>query len=445
LRKINRRTAQQRLSRSVSSVDAQTVELDRRVNSDRRQKNVSDFVGLFNGIPPHIVEELLENSCIEEFGCGEQILMREQQNDSIRILLSGNLKVEIGSESSNRFISIQPGECIGELSIIDNRPVSANVFAETLCRLFVIHKNQLLASIGRIPALARNLLTVLVERIRNTDATLEKGLLRELQQQHREQTLKAEALLERHHALAQMVAGVAHEINTPLGIASTAHSVIESRLSLPKIKAIFDENDETRNILADILESSLLIKRNILRAHKLVETFKKISVSQITETKEKVNLSELVAESVDLFRINARQANLTIDIDASGITGDPEWLGYPGYLTQVVMNILQNIERYAYPAGQGGKVEIIATDKGGNRDAEFSIVVRDYGAGISPENLPKIFDPFFTTGRGRGGAGLGLSIVNNIVKSALKGCISVKSELNHGTVFTIDLPKITPD
>jgi signal transduction histidine kinase len=276
-------------------------------------------------------------------------------------------------------------------------------------------------------------------------SSLEKKRLREQELEHREQTLRSEADLERLRALTQMVAGVAHEINTPLGIASTALSVIEGRLSSPIVKALFEKNEETRELLADILDSSTLLKSNILRAHKLVENFKKISVGQITENKEKANLPDLVADALDLFRINARQAKLSIDIDASGITGNPEWLGYPGYLIQVIMNFLQNIERYAYPEGKGGKVEITVTDLEQNNHAQFVIMVRDHGIGISPENLPKILDPFFTTGRSRGGTGLGLSIVNNIVTSALKGSISVTSEPGHGSSFTVAFPKIIPD
>jgi signal transduction histidine kinase len=277
------------------------------------------------------------------------------------------------------------------------------------------------------------------------EASLEKKRLREQEQEHREQALRSEAALERHRALTQMVAGVAHEINTPLGIASTALSVIEGRLSLPETQALFGESEETRESLADILDSAALLKSNVLRAHKLVETFKKISVGQITENKEKGNLPDLLADAVDLFRINARQARLSIHIDVSGISGSPEWVGYPGYLTQVIMNFLQNIERHAYPDGQGGPVEITVTDQGSDGGARFIIAVRDHGAGIGPENLARIFDPFFTTARCRGGTGLGLAIVDNIVTSALKGSLSVDSEPGRGTAFTVTFPKTIPD
>lgn len=276
-------------------------------------------------------------------------------------------------------------------------------------------------------------------------ASLEKQRLREREQAHREETLRSEAALERHRALAQMVAGVAHEINTPLGIACTALSVIESRLASPAIRTLFGNNAETRELLADILDSSALLKSHVLRAHKLVETFKKISVGQITENKEKGNLPELIGDAVALFRINARQAGLSIAIETSGLSGSPEWFGYPGYLTQVILNFLRNIERYAYPGHQGGRVDIAISDQGNASEARFMITVRDYGAGIGPENLARVFDPFFTTGRGRGGTGLGLAIVHNIVTSALQGGISVHSEPGRGTAFTVSFPKVIPD
>lgn len=275
-------------------------------------------------------------------------------------------------------------------------------------------------------------------------ACLEKKRLREQEQARREEALRTEATLERHRALAQMVAGVAHEINTPLGIACTAVSVIENRLASPKLRALAGADEACQELLEDVLDSAALLKSNALRAHKLVETFKKISLSQASEAKESVNLPELVADAVDLFRLNARRAKLAIAVDGAGLTGAPDWLGYPGLLTQVVMNLLQNIERYAYPDGQGGAVEIRLADQGEGHAARFILTVRDHGVGIGPADLAKIFDPFFTTGRGQGGSGLGLAIVHNIVTSALKGDISAHSEPGRGTAFTVSFPKSVP-
>jgi signal transduction histidine kinase len=224
--------------------------------------------------------------------------------------------------------------------------------------------------------------------------------------------------------------------------------VIGNRLSSPRIKALFESGGaEAREAQEDILDSAALLKGNLLRAHKLVETFKKISVSQATENREEIDLPDLAQDVVDLFKINARQAQLDIAVDASGVAGSRRWLGYPGYLTQVLLNFLQNIERYAYPDGQGGKVDIRLEDREGGEDADgpsFAITVQDYGAGISPEHLAHVFEPFFTTGRGKGGSGLGLAIVNTIVTEALRGSVSVASEPGLGTRFTVAFPKRIP-
>ena len=250
------------------------------------------------------------------------------------------------------------------------------------------------------------------------------------------------ATMERHRSVAQMVAGVAHEINTPLGIASTALSIIESRLSSLQNGEHFKTNNEDREIFADILEATGFLKDNVIRAHKLVEGFKKISVSQISETKETVDLPALLADAVELFNINARRANITTHIDSSNLTYKKAWKGYPGYFTQIILNLLQNIERYAYTSGQGGKVDIAVADK---NDELFIITVRDYGKGISHDNITKVFDPFFTTGRDKGGSGLGLAIVHNIVTTALQGSIEVSSDIDKGTMFSIRIPKIIID
>lgn len=267
------------------------------------------------------------------------------------------------------------------------------------------------------------------------NATLEKKRLREQEQAYREQVLRTEAAEERQHSLAQMVAGVAHEINTPLGIASTAASIIENRLAAPQTQALFD-NADNREILQDLLESVALLKNNVLRAHKLVESFKKMSVGQASDKPETVDLPNLLQDCIDLFKINARQAKLTVTLDATGLKATREWFGYPGYMTQVILNLLQNTERYAYPDGHTGTVNICVSDA----DGGFTVTVRDYGQGIAAENLSKIFEPFFTTGRGKGGTGLGLAIVGNIVTSAFKGRISAASEPGNGSCFTLSFP-----
>jgi signal transduction histidine kinase len=256
--------------------------------------------------------------------------------------------------------------------------------------------------------------------------------------------IREESETSRHRSVAQMVAGVAHEINTPLGVINTAASLLAQRLSTPVMAAVAGTPDG-QYLVEDLTEASGLISRNVARAHKLVQDFKKVSVNQITDVKETVRLSEVVAETAHLFRVTARQSRMEVAIDDRLPDPGGEWLGYPGSLSQVLLNLLSNAQRYAYPEGVGGKVEItLAADLDG-ATAGYRIAVRDFGKGIPPENLPRVFDPFFTTGRGKGGSGLGLAIVYNIVTAQLKGAITVDSTVNEGTTVTLTVPRVVPE
>lgn len=253
-----------------------------------------------------------------------------------------------------------------------------------------------------------------------------------------EQLVREEAESARHRSVAQMVAGVAHEINTPLGIIHTAADLITQRLSDPAVKALAEAPGGDL-VLEDLRDAGSLIARNVTRAHKLVQDFKKVSVHQITDNKETVNLPEVVAETVHLFRVTARQTQMEVTINNELPDQLGEWTGYPGSLSQVLLNLLSNIQRYAYPDGTGGKAEVnLSVEESG----AYQIAVRDFGQGIPPEDLPRVFDPFFTTGRGKGGSGLGMSIVYNIVTAHLKGSITIDSTLGEGTTVTFSVPSV---
>jgi signal transduction histidine kinase len=159
-----------------------------------------------------------------------------------------------------------------------------------------------------------------------------------------------------------------------------------------------------------------------------------------------LDLVAVVEEVVGLFKINARQAKLTIEVrndlpDAAARV----WLGYRGYLSQVLLNLLSNIERYAYPDGQGGRVEIAVAADSRRTDEWFVVTVSDFGRGIAADDLPRIFEPFFTTGRSKGGTGLGMAIVQNIVTTALKGQIELASAPGSGTKVTLRFPRTIAD
>jgi signal transduction histidine kinase len=219
-----------------------------------------------------------------------------------------------------------------------------------------------------------------------------------------------------------MVAGVAHELNTPLGIARTAASVLRNRVATGD----FD----------DAVEASALVERNIERAHRLVEEFKLLSVSQVSDRLEVLDLPAVVGEVVELFSISARRAGIRVAV-LDELGGDAAWHGYRGRLSQILLNLLTNVERYAYPEGTGGDVEIVLAGS----DMGFEIGVHDHGRGIDPADLPRVFDPFFTTGRGRGGTGLGLAIVRGLVRDGLGGAIDISSRPSAGTSVRLRFPR----
>ena len=160
--------------------------------------------------------------------------------------------------------------------------------------------------------------------------------------------------LEKFRALAQMVAGVAHEIYTPIGTVNTAASIIRQR-----IESIAAGAPETASLadFGDVREAVDLMTANIQRAHRLIASFKQLSASHCVDPRETLSLVALIEDVLGLFAINARHAHLDIRV-VTGLHDGATWIGYRGILTQILLNLLSNVERYAYPAGSGGRVEI---------------------------------------------------------------------------------------
>ena len=237
-----------------------------------------------------------------------------------------------------------------------------------------------------------------------------------------------------------MVAGVAHELNTPLGVIITAVSIVERELNTPLFEKLVDDPDASQ-VVEDLRDALGLIKGNIQRAYLLVQDFKKVSVSQLTDVKEPMSLSETVREIVNLAKAHFKKSGLKIEIIDSLPVAEQTWDGYRGYLSQVLLNLLTNIQRYAYPEQSGGLAEIYIRTAGPDR---FSISVKDYGKGMPPEVRDRIFEPFFTTGRASGGTGLGMAIVHNLITTALRGSIQIETEPNQGTEITITFPRHIP-
>ena len=371
----------------------------------------------------------------------DEVVVREgEPANSMYVILDGQVRVYKSDQDQKQIeiAKLGAGSFFGELALLEQGTRSATVACITSCEFFILDQPSFLGLLEITDAnVIHRLFTILAERVRDTS---ERVFREELSRQ----MLQAKMEIERLRALSQMVAGVAHEINTPLGIINTAAGMIEKRLQIPGFEGALAEDKQLTRAYGEMVEASQLIQGNITRAHRLVQDFKKISVNQLTDNKETIDLVELVQSIVDLFKINAKQAQLEISI-ADQLGDDRVWSGYPGFLTQVLLNLFTNIERYAYPDSKGGRIEITLSQSQESKEPRFVLQVRDFGQGIPAENLSRVFDPFFTTGRGKGGSGLGMAIVHNIVTSALHGTIAITSEVGQGTTVVIELPQTVPD
>ncbi len=245
---------------------------------------------------------------------------------------------------------------------------------------------------------------------------------------------------EKMASLGQLVAGVAHEINTPVGVALTAASHLGARTA--EFAALVEAGRLRRQDLASYLtmavETARLTEANIRRAAELIQSFKQVAVDRASAERRRFDLKHYVGEVLISLKPLLHRTALTTVIDI------PDSLvleGYPGALAQVLANLVKNSLIHGYDEPATGTLTVTAT----RLEADMvELRYADDGQGIPAANLPKIFDPFFTTRRNSGGSGLGLHIVYNIVTQTLRGQITVRSEPGRGTVFTLRLPRIAP-
>jgi two-component system, NtrC family, sensor kinase len=244
---------------------------------------------------------------------------------------------------------------------------------------------------------------------------------------------------ERLASLGALVAGVAHEINTPVGIALTSASVLQE--ATVGIKGAMELGSVKKSDMLGYLEiaaeSTHLIMVNADRAAHLIQSFKQIAADQTSEARRTFALREYLDEIIVSLRPRIRQTNVQVLVDCpDGVRID----GFPGAFAQVITNLVLNALIHAFGEGAEGTIHI-----GANPDGEqVEIAFRDTGRGIAPNLIDKVFDPFFTTRRGQGGTGLGLNIVYNLIVKTFGGSVNVASTVGQGSCFTIRIPLVAP-
>ena len=237
---------------------------------------------------------------------------------------------------------------------------------------------------------------------------------------------------EKMASLGGLVAGVAHEINTPIGIGITGITHL-LRLTDDLKKLLSDDNlskKEFDEYLSMSEEISKLINSNLNRTAQLVKSFKQVAVDQTNEEKREFNVKDYIDEI--LFSINSLTKKAKINIDVK-CDDKIKINSYPGAVSQIITNMIINSIRHGFKEKENGKISIDITKS----DDGIMLKYKDNGQGILEENLNKIFDPFFTTNREEGGTGLGLNIIYNIITNTLKGTIKCISKRGHGVEFII--------
>lgn len=250
-----------------------------------------------------------------------------------------------------------------------------------------------------------------------------------------EQLVESEKLA----ALGGLVAGVAHEVNTPLGIAVTATSII--REASYELNQAFSKQTLTSSQFAELMQnisdSSQMLESNLNRAAKLIRDFKQTAVDQISESRSEFNVKQVLEALIASLHPETRKVPVTPIVEAAE---DVQMNSLPGVMTQIVANLILNSVNHAFTSQPNPEILIRLSQT----DQHVVLQYQDNGEGVDKSLHQKIFEPFYTSKRGKGGSGLGLNLVFNLVKQKLKGNLEFHSEPNQGVHFVITLPKELP-
>ncbi|ADC62010.1 transporter substrate-binding domain-containing protein [Allochromatium vinosum] len=240
-------------------------------------------------------------------------------------------------------------------------------------------------------------------------------------------------------ALGDLVAGIAHELNTPIGNAVMLASTLsdQERSFREQMTAGLSRSALQRFVDA-VRDSSDIQLRSLQRAAELISSFKQVAVDQASYQRRVFSLDEVTREIALTLRPRLRRSSATLEVC---VAPEVRLDSFPGPLGQVLMNLIQNALLHAFDGRTAGRIRIESQSAA---PGFILIRVSDDGNGIPQDYLDRIFDPFFTTRLGQGGSGLGLHIVYNLVTGLLGGVISVRSVVGEGTVFDLVLPLIAP-
>ncbi|HAT51145.1 MAG: CHASE domain-containing protein [Nitrospirae bacterium] len=259
------------------------------------------------------------------------------------------------------------------------------------------------------------------------------GIIVDLTEEKRMQTELIQT--EKMAGLGNMVAGVAHEINTPIGIGVTATSELSERTHnfANMVHTCGITEEELEDYLTSTNRLTYLIQSNLERSAELIRSFKSVAVDQSCESKRGFKVKQCVESTVTTLLHEFKHTQLIIVVSCPD---DLEMKSYPGAMTQIILNLLNNSRIHGYPEGSPGKIKLeFSSDH-----ESLLFTYQDDGRGMTDIERQRIYEPFFTTNRDHGGSGLGMHVVYNLVTQTLAGTITCVSSPGEGVLFKIVLP-----
>ncbi len=378
---------------------------------------ILDGIALFDSFSPEERAAVEARGRVFEAPTGTVLMREEEEAASLYVLIGGTVRV-VRRDAAGGQVEIgfrNTGECFGEMALVDGGTRSASVIAATPVTVFELERDLFLKLISPSPDLLAKLLRQLSRMIREVS---ERVVREDLERR----TRIAESELARHRAITHAVTGLAHELNTPLGVCVTAASHLQ---------------DLARQGAAPLLEPAAILESNLARAVDLVEAFTAIAACQHADAPQALDLRELARNAAGFHATLHPTVPLTVRV----APGAPcPWLGHGHHLDHVLQQLFANAAAHAYPGG-AGDVEVTVDPTNLDGKTAWCVTVRDSGAGIPADHLPALTDAFFTTARGRGHKGLGLAVVFNTITGPLAGRLSIDSRVGEGTTVSVTVPQ----
>lgn len=364
---------------------------------------------------------LIEKGEIREYPAEHYLFRENDEALELFLILKGEVQI-LGTNAKGEFVDLahlQSGQFFGELALADGGERTASAVTLEASQCFVLSRMAFIQLLSESPQLLSEVISSISQKIRSSNT------------QYFEEQLDKQARLlnmeqERNQLLSQLVTGVAHEFNTPLGIMKTSANIFEEMIQDLQL------NEQDKD---DLRDTSQLINTQVDRMHYLIQTFKSISPSEIYAQLEAVEWDVQMQEFLKLYQGNSYR-DLKLNVEITEAAQAQTWWGYPDILNEILMNLFLNVELHAYPL-EDGAVDL----KLDYADGMFKLALQDYGRGMPPDVLAQAFRPFVTTERMQGCSGLGLAVVHNLVVYALRGSVEMRSTPDQGSCVTLIFPE----